>query len=119
MLFTISFSYSQDWKLLSESKNEITFYKPNTEKTVWVKIASDKTEYYPNNTSQKAVIVDGYRIVLFKFDCTTKKMGIIQSITYSNKGKILETFEKDDELIEMNYVTPDSNGETLFKVCCK
>ncbi|MGH2666403.1 surface-adhesin E family protein [Flavobacterium sp.] len=118
-LFTFSFSYSQDWKLLFDQENGEYYYKPNTYDTAWIKIVSEKTKYYPNKASQKEKIVDGYQMVLWKFDCNSKQLGIIQSTVYSKDGKMLQTFKQNEVLVEMNYVNPDSVGEGLLNQFCE
>lgn len=117
--FTFSFCYSQDWKFISEQNNGAYYYKPNTEDNAWIKIVSDKTEYYPSKTSLKKSTTDGYQIILWKFDCRSKKIGVIQSTVYSKDGKVLQTYKENEVLVEMNYVNPDSVGEELLRVFCE
>ena len=100
-LFVISFCYSQDWELVTKQENGIFYYKPNTNETAWIKIVSDKTEYYPSKTSSKTKIVDGYKLVLWKYDCIEKKIGIIKSTTYTKAGKVLENFSQNELFVEM------------------
>ncbi|MFM9945087.1 MAG: surface-adhesin E family protein [Bacteroidia bacterium] len=117
--FITSFCYSQNWKFLSEEKNGIYYYRPNTDETAWIKIVSDKMEYYPKKTSQKLATVDGYKILLYKFDCKSKKIGVIQATVYSKEGEVLDTYSENELLVEMNYVNPDSIGEYLLKTFCE
>ena len=117
--FISSFCYSQDWKFVLESKTGIYQYKPNTDETAWIKLIDDKIEYYPRKTSQRLATVDGYEISLYKFDCKSKKIGIIQVTVYSKDGKVLDTYSENELLVEMNYVTPDSIGEVLLKTFCE
>lgn len=117
--FTFSFCYSQDWKFLFEQKDGIYYYKPNTDETAWIKVISEKTEYYPTKTSEKTKTVDGYKLILWKFDCTSKKLGFIQASVYSKDGVVMDTFRENELLVEMNYVIPDSVGERLLKVFCE
>ena len=117
--FTISFCYSQDWEIVTKQENGDFYYKPNTDETAWIKIVSDKTEYYPSKTSSNTKTVDGYKIVLWKYDCTDKKIGIIKSTTYSKDGKVLENFSQKEYLVEMDYVNPETLGEALLLHFCK
>lgn len=117
--FIFSFGYSQDWKLLFEIEGATYYYKPNTDDNAWIKIVSAETEYYPDKFSKKAKIVDGYRVLLWKFDCRNKKLGVIQVTTYSKDGKVLNTYKENEILVEMNYVNPDSVGEGLLNTFCE
>lgn len=117
--FIFSFGYSQDWKLLFEIEGATYYYKPNTDDNAWIKIVSSKTEYYSNESSQKSKIVDGYKILLWKFDCRNKKIGVIKTSTYSKDGKIVDSNSVNEFLVEMDYVNPDSVGEELLTVFCE
>ena len=119
LLLTASLTYSQDWQLIIEKENESYYYKPNTDETAWIKIVSPKTEYQPNKASQASKTVDGHKLILWKYNCRTKKIGIIKSTTYSKDGKVLETFSVNDVLVEMDYVNPDSIGEGLLNIFCE
>jgi hypothetical protein len=118
-LINFSFCYSQDWKLLHESPELGTYYyKPNNYQTAWIKIISEKTEYYPSKTTANKKTVDGYKIVLWKFDCRDRKIGVIKSTTYSKDGTVLESYNKNEVLVDMDYVNPDSIGESLLNNFC-
>ena len=93
------------------------YYKLNSYNTAWTKEISKKTKYYPTR-SETPRIIDGYQINLQKFDCSEKKMGIIQITTYSKSGKVLKTSKSTDYYVEMNYVIPDSLGESLLNAFC-
>lgn len=116
-----SFSYSQvkDWEFILESENGTYYYKPNNNRTAWVKVVSDKTKYYPKETYPKAKIIDGYVMALWKFDCDEQKMGIVKSTTYSKDGKSLDSFSEDENFVDMDYVNPDSVGEALLNTFCR
>jgi len=120
VLFLIVFSiktYSQNWEQILKTEQEEYFYKPNTHNTAWVKVVSDKTEYLSDKT-QKAVIVDGYKMVLWKFDCRQKQIGIIQALVYNKDGEALDSFKLNEVLVNMEYVVPETIGETLlYKFC--
>jgi hypothetical protein len=116
-----SFSYSQvkDWEFILESENGTYYYKPNNNRTAWVKVVSEKTKYYPKETYPKAKIIDGYVMALWKFDCEEQKMGIVKSTTYSKDGKSLDSFSDDEILVDMDYVNPDSVGEAILNTFCR
>ena len=116
--FTISFCYSQDWKLLFDAKEGTYYYKPNTEKTAWVKLVSDKTIYYSKDDRSNSKTVDGYTIILYKFDCSLKKIGVIKSTAYSKAGDELDSYKKNEFLVEMDYVDPESKAERLLSSFC-
>lgn len=112
--------FAQDWEYItSGEKNNKFYYKPNTDDTAWIKEVSNKLSYYETNKEQSKKIIDGYQITLYKFDCSKKQIGGIQLITYSKSGKVLKTYTFPEYLIEMNYVVPDSIGESLLKSFCK
>lgn len=117
-LFAFSFSYSQDWKQLFESKEGIYYYKPNTNNTAWVKLVSDKSVYYTKNDRTNAKTVDGYTIILYKFDCISKKIGVIKSTVYSKEGDVLDSYKIDERIVEMDYVDPESKAERLLISFC-
>ncbi len=119
-LLLSKFCYSQDWKLLFEVEDGTYYYKPNTSETAWIKVVSNKTTYYPNKASTKLKTVDGYTIVLWKFNCEDRKLGLIQSNVYSKDGKLLDSIERNELLVDMRYVIPESIGEQMLtKFCVK
>jgi len=108
-------SYAQDWKFLFKEANKTYYYKPNTENTAWIKIVSNKIEYYQSNVLKS---VDGYKLLLWRFECNPKKIGIKQIIVYSKKGKLMRKMPKKDHLVEMDDVTPNTNAEIFLNVFC-
>ncbi len=118
LFFTFSFCHSQDWKLLLDSKEGTYYYKPNTDKTAWVKLVSEKTIYYSKDDRSNPKSVDGYTIILYKFDCSLKKMGVIKSTAYSKAGDELDSYKRDEQLVEMDYVDPESKSESFLITFC-
>lgn len=116
-----SFCYSQvkDWEFILKSENSTYYYKPNNNRTAWVKVVSEKTKYYPKEIYPKAKTIDGYVMILWKFDCDEQKMGIVKSTTYSKDGNSLDNFSEDEILVKMDYVNPDSVGEALLNTFCR
>lgn len=100
--------FSQDWEEILMGNDSKYYYKPNTDKTGWIKEVSDKTAYYSTNKAQSKKIIDGYKIILYKFDCSEKQIGILQMTTYSKSGKVLKTTKINEYLVEMDYVIPES-----------
>lgn len=120
LFFLSSYCDGQDWKLVTELKNGSYYYKPNTNETAWIKIISDSIEYYPTESPQGVKkTVDGYQLVLWKFDCTSKKLGLIQTSVYSKDGTLLSKSKQNEQLVEMDYVIPDSLGEDILKSICQ
>jgi|SRR5690606_14764868 len=115
---TLSYSQNKDWEFILESETGSYYYKPNNNRTAWIKVVSEKTQYYPKETYPKAKIIDGYTILLWKFDCNDQKMGIIKSTTYSKDGNSVSTFSQNEVLVEMEYVNPDSIGEAILNTFC-
>jgi len=116
-LLTFSFSYSQDWQFIFENNTDTFYYKPNTENTIWIKMISSKTDYYPK-TSTGLKVIDGYIVTLWKFDCENKKAGLVQQNVYSKEDNLLASLKQNQYLTEMKYVIPDSVGEGFFGVFC-
>jgi len=120
VIFLIFFSiktYSQNWEQILQSEQEEYYYKSNTHNTAWVKIVSEKTEYDSDKT-QKKEIIDGYKMILWKFDCSGKKLGVIQAIIYSKDGESIQSYKQNEILVEMDYVVPETIGEELlYKFC--
>ena len=117
-LLICTLSYAQDWKLIFEADDVAYYYKPNTENTAWIKSVSDKTEYYPTRTSKTSKYVDGYRLTLWKFDCYSKQIGLIQVNVYSKEGKLMSKMSEQEYLVDLEYVTPDSIGEGFYSAFC-
>ena len=116
-----SFCYSQvkDWEFILESEAGTYYYKPNNDRTAWIKVVSENTKYYPKETYPKAKTIDGYTMILWKFDCDEQKMGIVKSTTYSKDGISINSYSHDEILVEMDYVNPDSIGEALLTTFCR
>ena len=118
LFFSYSYCYSQDWQFLFEVELDTYYYKPNNKNTAWVKVISEKTEYFPSKSSLKTKSIDGYKIQLWKFDCLERQIGLIKSTTYSKEGKPIHNYSLNELLVEMDYVNPDSIGETLLSTFC-
>ena len=116
-LLIFSLSYSQEWKFLFEINNESFFFKPNTKNTGWIKVISEKTEYYLKNIVNVQV-TDGYTKTLWKFDCENKKIAPLQINVYSKTGGLLQSIKKDEYETEMLFVIPDSVGEGFLNAFC-
>tara|TARA_R110000850_G_scaffold245318_1_gene370200 strand:+ start:329 stop:712 length:384 start_codon:yes stop_codon:yes gene_type:complete len=117
IVFSIK-TYSQNWEQILQTEQEEYFYKPNTQNTAWIKIVSEQTEFISEKT-QKKKIIDGYKMILWKFDCNGKKIGVIQAIIYSTDGKSINSFKQNEILVEMDYVVPETIGEKLLDIFCE
>lgn len=114
-LFIFSFSYSQDWKFLFKEPNKTYYYKPNNENTAWIKIVSNKIEYYQSGVLKS---VDGYKLMLYKFQCDSSKIGLKQIIVYSKKGKLMIKMTEKDKLVDMQQVPKTSIAEIFLNGFC-
>lgn len=117
LLLVFSLSYAQDWKLIFEADDVAYYYKPNTKNTAWIKDVSDKTEYEPEDSLETKVI-KGYKVTLWKFDCTEEKIAPIQINTYSHDGKLLQEVQNEEDETAMFFVISDTVGERFFGVFC-
>lgn len=114
VFLTFASSYAQDWEFLFKLEDGEYYYKPHTDETAWIKFV----EYSPNKTASQKKIIKGHVIFLWKFDCIAKKIGVIKTTTYSKEGKVLEAMSQDEMFVEMDYVNPDSVGESLLTIFC-
>jgi hypothetical protein len=118
LLFIGSVCSAQDWQYLMESNNNVYYYKLNSRTTAWIKVVSEITRYYASEDDIKPTTVDGYTVYLYKLSCSSKKIGILQTIVYSKDGKPLDATSTDEFLADMEAVKPNSVGEEmLFKFC--
>ena len=117
IVFSIN-TYSQNWEQILQTEQGEYFYKPNTRNTAWIKNVAEKTEYLSEKT-KKNEIIDGYKMILWKFDCREKKLGVIQAIVYTKDGKSLDSFKQNEVLVEMDYVVPETIGEKLLYIFCE
>lgn len=108
--------FAQDWEYITSGEdNNKFYYKPNTDDTAWIKEVSEKLVTYDKD--QKTI--DGYRLTLYKFDCSKRQIGGIQIITYSKSGKMLKTYTLPEYSVQMNYVVPESIGESILNSFCE
>ncbi|WP_345989314.1 surface-adhesin E family protein [Chryseobacterium sp. Chry.R1] len=111
--------FAQEWKYVTATDDgTIYHFKPNNDNTAWIKQTSNKIEYYPDNKVGSKKTTDGYKILLYKFDCSKKQLGMIQVTIYNKDGKYLNNFETKEFLVEMSYVVPDSVGENILNAMC-
>lgn len=112
------FSQTEEWKYigLDGKGNSTYYYKSNSKNTGWIKIESKETIYFDENQNEKKI--DGYQLILWKFDCEEKQIGVIQSITYDKNSKVLSSINLKSYEIEMFYIVPNSVGELFFKSFC-
>lgn len=114
-----NFLYSQKtWVpiITSFEPEEKTFMALNTNNTIWIKKVSKNIEFQTNVKTKKNI--DGYELILFKVDCNNRKIGLIQIAVYDKNGKLLSSTKLQDYDVEMDYVIPDSVGETYLDTYC-
>ncbi len=118
LLFIGSVCSAQDWQYLMASNNNVYYYKSNTSNTAWIKVVSEMTSYYASDDDAKPTTIEGYKVYLYKFSCSSKKLGVLETIVYSKEGKPLYTNSTDEFLADMEAVKPNSVGEEmLFHFC--
>ena len=118
LLFMGSICSAQGWQYLMESDNDVYYYKLNSNNTVWVKVVSDATTYYASSDDAKPTSVEGYTVYLYKYNCSSKKLGILKTIVYSKEGTTLDTRSTDEFLVDMDPVKPNSVGEEMLFTFC-
>ena len=118
LLFIGSACSAQDWQYLMESNNNVYYYKPNTSTTAWIKVVSEMTSYYVSDDAIRPTTIEGYKVYLYKFSCSSKKLGVLKTIVYSKEGTPLDISSTDEFLADMEAVKPNSAGEEmLFHFC--
>jgi hypothetical protein len=101
-----------------ETNNDVYYYKSNTSSTAWIKVVSEMTTYYASDDDVKPIVVEGYKVYLYKFSCSSKKLGVLKTIVYSKEGKPIDSTSTDEFLVDMEAVKPNSVGEEmLFHFC--
>lgn len=117
--FTFSFSYSQEWKLIDTRENgEKVYIRPNSRNTAWIKEQSSESQMEFDKLDSFAN-VHNYTLKLFKFDCNSRKIGLINYYKYNTDGEVYKSEENIEVLVDMVYVIPDSVGEFFLKKHCK
>lgn len=116
LLFPFANFYSQQWETMEvhDSDNTVYSFKLNSTNTAWVKEVKDKIPYYKNG---KLAVTKGYSIVLYKFDCAGKKIGVMQVVVYNTNGNIVNSAELE-EYPQMNYIIPDSIADGFLEYFC-
>lgn len=113
------YGQTTEWKYITtDSAKREYYFKKNSHETAWTKEVSKTIVYFTGDKMQDEKVVDGYQINLYKFGCSDKKIGIVQVSTYSKSGEVLKTTKIKDDLVEMNYVLPDSVGESFLQSFC-
>lgn len=77
LLITINFYYSQKtWlPVITSFEPEVkTFMALNTSNTIWIKTVSKNIGYY---TAKGKKVTEGNKLVLYKVDCSNRKLGIL------------------------------------------
>lgn len=101
--------------ITSFEPEEKTSMALHTKNTIWIKKVSKNVEYH---TRQGKKVVDGYELILYKVDCDSRKLGLIQIAVYDKEGKNVNNTKLEDYEVEMDYVIPESIGETYLDTYC-
>ena len=116
---SISFSYSQEWKLINlNSENQVTYIRPHSEYSAWLKtipyqVPTDFAKYGMDKT------IEGYTVRLERFDCELKKIGTLAFYYYDKDGNVLYSREYNEYEVKMSYAVPDTVGEFWVNKFCE
>lgn len=119
IFFITNLLYSQKtWlPVITSFEPEVkTFMTLNANNTIWIKKVSKNIEFQTTVKTKKNI--DGYELKLLKVDCNNRKIGLIQIAVYDKSGKLLSSTKLQDYEVEMDYVIPDSVGETYLDTYC-
>lgn len=102
LIFAGNMMFSQEWKKITEKDGYPVYYKPNTFNTAWLKVLNK----------------EGHQIILFRFNCVERQIGILQLTQYTNDNKQAYSTKTEEYEVEMEYVIPDTAGELLLNTFC-
>lgn len=80
-----------------------------------IKKVSKNVEYHIRQVKK---VIDGYELILYKLDCDSRKLGLIQIAVYDKTGKNVNNTKLEDYEVEIDYVIPESIGETYLDTYC-
>lgn len=117
VLFTILFcsiSYGQEWELIGDNDEFTLYVRSHSKNSSWYKYENKKLQ--KEKTLSKEFKFKTL-LCLYQFDCNKKKSGLMAESYYDEKGKLVHSVDYD--IIEMEYVRPDSLGERMLNRFCK
>lgn len=121
-LFILPFvSNSQDWSFIGTSNKSDYYIRKKTSQSddnkYWIKEVAPKLDY-KTKSGKKVVVLNGYRLTLYDFDCTDSRLQLIQIATYNSAGKNVYSYEKEDWEEDWSDVIPDTLGELFLNTVC-
>jgi hypothetical protein len=109
-------TYSQeektDWIEIGETEELKGYYKVRSENTAWFKtvLKNDDKKYEGKVIRQS--------LMLMKFDCDGELYGQLKILFYDDDLEIIAQESVNELLVNMDYVTPDSGIERMYKTFC-
>lgn len=114
-------SYSQKWNFIGTSNKTDYYIRKKTSQSednkYWIKEVAPKLDYQ-TKSGKKAILLNGYRLYLYDFDCTDRRLQLIQIATYNSAGKNVYSYEKEDWEEDWSDVIPDTIGELFLNTVC-
>ena len=118
--FSLTFSYSQEWELISTNEDGQRIYmRPHSKISAWFKTIPYQV---PTDFSKHAMdkTTEGYAIQLYRFDCELKKIGTLAYYYYDIEGNsVKHSYEYEEYDIKMSYAVPETVGEFLVNKFCE
>ena len=116
-IFTLSFSYAQEWKLIHSNNDYDYHIRQNTQDTAWIKLTINK-----DSKEMKDVVNEDYlskQLILFRFNCSEKQIGQLAYTSYKANGDLKESYQLKSYEITMEYALPESMGEAYLNAFCE
>lgn len=121
----------EKWQQFGKSGIRSFFYdktsirkQPNGHIRVWIKMMVEDIPTYLKERKKEYQKTEGYEnyshsLLAWEFDCNSANMSMISYIDYDDKGKILDSQNRDEKSLKMMPLVPDSFGDLLYKIVCK
>ena len=118
-LLASSFSFGADWKFAAAGSDagglyvDNSFYQYDHKKHIvdaWF-----KSESYVSEAGNEKYVKSKY---LFRLSCSDKKYALVSHILYDKKGGVIESNSIPVEKLKLDYIVPDSVGESMWEVAC-
>jgi hypothetical protein len=116
----------QDWIYVGSSIENNKFYIKSTRIysnnsfdkiiKVWSKEVSPKIVYVKNG---KKLIINGFKLSLYEYNCSTRQSKFLKSATYSNKNVLIDSHNVESYNQVWEDVIPDTIGEMLLDKACE
>lgn len=115
------FSFSQEWSFIGTSNKSNYYIRKKTSQSednkYWIKEVAPKLDY-KTKSGKKVVVLNGYRLTLYDFDCSDRRLQLIQNVLYNSLGKNVFSYEKEDWEDDWSDVIPDTLGEFFLNTIC-